>query len=266
MPSHRSLAALPKILLLLVLPGQLITIAPPARAQTPTQTQTEVPWYARRNTFGVTFAYSPDSSHMLLGLAERRKLLQIGASYNRRLVLNRLVSWQYSGELLPVALVSDPLTRVVENQVTPAPSTVILDNQPPMISCAPVTTPYTIFLGDGTVFASGTETTSCHGRRWTIGQEFAPVGFQWNFLPHRRLQPFLNGHGGYIYSTEPIPVDFAGSFNFTFAFGAGVELYRSEHRSVRIEYRYHHISNHDTAPYNPGIDNGVIQVGYAFGR
>jgi opacity protein-like surface antigen len=69
-----------------------------------------------------------------------------------------------------------------------------------------------------------------------------------------------------MYSTRPIPVPFAGSFNFTFDIGAGLELYRSKSRSVRAEYRFHHISNHDTANYNPGIDNGVLQITYAFGR
>jgi len=35
---------------------------------------------------------------------------------------------------------------------------------------------------------------------------------------------------------------------------------------VRAEYRYHHISNHETASQNPGIDNELFQVTYAFGR
>lgn len=62
------------------------------------------------------------------------------------------------------------------------------------------------------------------------------------------------------------PVYYAGSFNFTFDLGAGFEWYRSGNQSVRVQYRYHHISNHETAMYNPGIDNGVLQVAYVFGR
>jgi opacity protein-like surface antigen len=94
----------------------------------------------------------------------------------------------------------------------------------------------------------------------------SPVGFQWNFLPRRKLQPFIIGHGGSMYSTRPIPIQEAGSFNFTFDLGAGFELYRSKTHSVRAEYRYHHISNHNTANQNPGIDNGLFQVTYSFGR
>ena len=69
-----------------------------------------------------------------------------------------------------------------------------------------------------------------------------------------------------MYSTQPIPVPMAGSFNFTFDLGAGLEIFRNRHQSVRGEYRYHHISNHETATENPGIDNGLFQVTYAFGR
>jgi hypothetical protein len=248
-------------LFLLLSPAAILTPSP-ARAQT----QSEIPWYARTNTFGVTFAYSPDSSHILLGVAEQRRILEIGVSYNRKLVMNRFLNWQYSAELLPVALESDPLTRVVETQITPTPATTVYNNEPPITTCAPITAPYTVYLANGSVYATGTETITCQGRRWTIGQAMSPVGFQWNFLPRRRLQPMLEGHGGYLYSTQPIPVTYAGSFNFTFDIGLGFELYRSSRRSIRAEYRYHHISNSNTAPYNPGIDNGVIQVSYTFGR
>lgn len=85
-------------------------------------------------------------------------------------------------------------------------------------------------------------------------------------MPRHKLQPFFIGHGGYMYSTQPIPISTAGSFNFTFDFGAGFEFYRSKTRSIRAEYRFHHISNHDTASQNPGIDNGLLQVTYSFGR
>ncbi len=57
-------------------------------------------------------------------------------------------------------------------------------------------------------------------------------------FPRNKLQPFFIGHGGYMYSTQPIPVQFAGSFNFTFDLGAGFELYRSKTKSIRAEYRY----------------------------
>jgi hypothetical protein len=228
------------------------------------QAPAESPYYARTNTFSIFSAYSGDSSHILLGKAENRMLLEFGAAYGRKLFLNRIVNWQYNGELLPVALESDPHSHLVFNQTLPTVATGSYDSEPE-VSCAPVTTPYSWTLANGVTY-SGTFTQTCHGRQWTIGEAISPVGFQWNFLPRRKTQPFLIGHGGYMYSTQPIPISTAGSFNFTFDFGAGLELYRSKTRSIRAEYRIHHISNHGTAHDNPGIDNGLFQLTYSFGK
>ena len=74
------------------------------------------------------------------------------------------------------------------------------------------------------------------------------------------------GHGGYMYTTQEVPVADAGSFNFTFDGGIGVEVYRSRTKSVSLEYRYHHFSNNNTASANPGVDNGLFQATYSFGR
>ncbi len=224
------------------------------------------PYFARRNTFSFFGAYSNDSSHILLGDAEQRKLLNFGAAYGRRLLLGHIVNWQYSGEFVPLAMESDPQSREVDNQTFPTVATHIYYDQEPVVSCAPQTQPYILYLENGTVYSSGTATITCFGRYWTIGEAFSPVGFQWNFLPQRKVQPFLIGHGGFMYSTKPIPVPYAGSFNFTFDVGAGIEVYRAKMRSIRVECRYHHISNHDTAIENPGIDNGMLQVTYSFGR
>lgn len=220
--------------------------------------------YARRNSFGVLMAYSNDSSHMLLGVSERRKLLNIGVSYSRKLLVTRFGVWTYDGEILPVALESDPLTRSVNVQTSPTNGTVVNDGGPPMATCAPFVNPYNFTLNGITY--TGVDTFTCHGRQWTIGEAISPVGLQWNFFPRRKVQPLIEGHGGYMYSTHSIPVGGAGAFNFTFDFGGGIEYFRSRSRSIRVEYRYHHISDHDTSIENPGIDNGVVQLSYVFGR
>ncbi len=231
-------------------------------AALPAQTSSGHLYYARVNTLGVLGAYSWDSSHILLGDAEQRRLVNIGVSYSRRLFLNHVVDWQYDGEFLPVALESDPLQRIVDAQTSPTAETYTSDLQSPPVTCAPATISYSYTINNVTY--SGAETATCYSRRWTIGEAISPMGLQWNFLPRRRIQPFLDGHGGYMYSTRPIPVDSAGSFNFTFDVGAGIEVYRSRASSIRAEYRYHHISNNDTATANPGIDSGLFQVTYCF--
>ena len=58
----------------------------------------------------------------------------------------------------------------------------------------------------------------------------------------------------------------AGSFNFAFNFGGGVEFFRSQTQSIRLEYQVQHLSNKDTADLNPGIDSGFVRFTYAFGR
>jgi opacity protein-like surface antigen len=241
----------------------LILTAPAAIAQS----APENPYFARKNAFGVFTAYSNDSSHMLLGYANSRKLLDIGASYSRRLIVNRIVNWQYDGEILPVALESDPVAQQTVYQTSPTELTEVEPNTVPFTACVPGTVSFNeTFNSNGTpITYAGTIVTTC-SRQWTIGEGISPVGFRWNFMPRRKIQPFFIGHGGYMYSTRPIPVESAGSFNFTFDIGAGLELYRSKTKSIRAEFRYHHISNHNTATVNPGIDSGLYQVTYSFGR
>ncbi len=228
------------------------------------QTAPVSPYYSRVNTFGFLAAYSNDSSHMLLGLSENRRLLNFGAIYSRRLYENHVVNWQYNAEVLPVALESDPVEHTTITLVSPP------QNQPiapitgvPISACIANAGTYTVTF-EGVVYDYAYKTTC--SRRWTVGEGMSPVGFQWNFLPRRKLQPIVLGHGGYMYSTQPIPVANAGSFNFTFDFGVGFELYQSRTRSVRVDYRYHHISDHYTSELNPGIDNGLFSVTYSFGR
>ena len=238
------------------------------RAQRPATHVAPPSSYARQNAFGVFGAYSETSSHILMGIAEDRKLLEIGVVYNRRLLLKRTLHWQYSAEYLPVALESDPVQTLTIHQTAPLKYSYTIPAQTSLPACKSGTASYSnteTINGVTYVTSAGTYDVAC-SRRWTMGQALSPVGFQVNFRPRHTLQPFLIGHGGYMYSNRPIPTETAGSFNFTFDGGAGLELFRTRSQSVRAEYRYHHISNHDTANMNPGIDNGVFQLTYVFGR
>lgn len=247
--------------LLLIRPFLILLALTFAAAAAWAQTPDANPYFARKNTFSVFGAYSNDSSHILLGLSENRKLLDFGLSYSRRLWMGRIVNWQYNGELLPIALESDPVVYQKETYIAPSifAGTTQTITFLPVSACQP---------GSGTVTENPVvfDYVNTCGRRWTFGEAVSPIGMQWNFMPYRKTQPFVIAHGGYMFSTEPIPTANAGSFNFTFDLGAGIEMYRSKSQSVRAEFRYHHISNHDTAGENPGIDNGLFQVTYSFGR
>jgi Lipid A 3-O-deacylase (PagL) len=219
--------------------------------------------YSRLNSFGLFGEYSNDSSHIVLGTAENRKLLNFGGTYSRRVLLNRFVDGQYMLELRPIILESDPVFHETIHSTLPPPPYTVSNNSEFAAACHPFTEAFTTTIGGVTY--SDTETVTC-GRRWTFGQGFAPVGFKWNFGPRHRVQPVVTTLLGYMFSTQPIPVAAAGSWNFTIEIGAGFELYRSAKKSFRVEYRYHHISNNYTADTNPGIDSGLFQVTYAFGR
>lgn len=220
--------------------------------------------YARKNSFGVLFAYANDSSHIFLGDAEQRKLLNVGLSYSRKLILNHAMNWQYDGEVLPVTLESDPLTKIVIQQTSPTQQTNVYTGLSPSVLCAPQIITYDVAAGNETFI--GTETITCSGRQWTYAGGLSPIGTQLNFSPARRIQPLLEAHGGFLYAAREIPIEGASAFNFTFDVGAGLEWYRTRNRSLRFEYRYHHTSNANTAPQNPGIDNGLLQVSYVFGH
>src|SRR5260370_9022697 len=68
--------------------------------------------FSRRNTFTVFTEYSNDSSHMLMGIAEDRKLTALGASYARGLWSSRVGDLRYLAEVRPVLMESDPVNLV----------------------------------------------------------------------------------------------------------------------------------------------------------
>ena len=75
---------------------------------------------------------------------------------------------------------------------------------------------------------------SC-GTRWTYMASANPVGFRVNFRPKHKLQPFIDSHLGAFLAPHNEPVDGSSSFNFTFKFGAGLELYRNSGKSFAVE-------------------------------
>ena len=146
--------------------------------------------YTRRNSFGVLTAFSFESGRISEGSAEDRYLLNIGVSYNRRLYANHWINWQYDGELLPVALDSDPV-QVTVTTFDFGPETVTsTTTEPTERHCRNNSGSATLPNGDSYSYVG-----TC-SRRWVIGEAFSPVGFLWNFLPRHKLQPFFIGHGG----------------------------------------------------------------------
>jgi len=219
--------------------------------------------FSRKNTWTVFAEYSNTSSHIVAGAARQRKLADLGFAYTRRVVRFWGTDLSYQIELRPVMFESDPL-QITRYQFTPSgissPSPASETQTTAVVSpCQP---------GSGkSIFPGETETysTTC-GRQWTFGEGFSPFGFKYSMRTRHKIQPFLIGTLGYTYTSRPVPVSDAESFNFLIDAGAGVEVFRSKTKSIAVECRVHHFSNWDTAQANPGTDNVMYKVSYSFGK
>ena len=224
-------------------------------------------FFGAKNTFSGFAEYSNDSSHIVLGLSDNRKLAALGGTYARRLLRTTAFTWQWMVEARPFLLESDP---VGSRQVTPqagsgdSPVDTVLSLQRAS-DCVParetVTFPNPVNMQPMTVAIVET----C-GRRWTYAGALSPLGQKVSFLPRRRVQPFVVGNAGFLVARHAIPLDAARRFNFTFEFGAGLEWFSATAHSFAVEYRVHHLSNDFTAQSNPGVDNGMLKVTYSFSR
>lgn len=229
--------------------------------------------FSRKNTFSLFVEYSPTSSHILLGAARQRILVDFGGAYTRRLVTFWGSDLGYHVEVRPVFFESDPLsiTRSTVSVTEPPPIGFYTDTETtasaPIGKCQPASGTIVYPPIGGNSEETINYVTTC-GRQWTFGQVFTPIGFQYSMRIHHPLQPFLIGTLGYMYTSRPVPVADAEAFNFVFDFGAGIELYGSnpKKRSLSVQVRYHHFSNRDTAQSNPGTDNIVYNLSYNFGH
>jgi hypothetical protein len=220
--------------------------------------------YSRKNTLTVFGEYSNDSSHIILGSTPDRKLAGAGVQYERRLVENGFLRWSYEAEFRPVVISSDPVAQTVETLCVGTCYT-----EPPFKSlvfkCVAGTLTFPVVEEPGGATGSGTSTQTC-SRQQTFAQGGSPIGLRVNLMPRRPLQLTFSSNGGYMFATKAIPVPQAGSFNFTFNFGGGLEYFYRPHRSVRLEYLVQHYSNHYTAQQNPGVDSGFVRLSYGFGK
>jgi opacity protein-like surface antigen len=224
--------------------------------------------YSNRTVFGGFVEYSNDSSHMLLGYADGRKITAIGASFERRSFLKTNVTGSWLAEVRPYMTVTDPTMTgfLLKFPQQPAYSGMVTFDSPVPVDKPVNGTPLNVLLVTQNQVYAGTA-TYVGGTRSTYVSGFSPVGYKVSVFPHKHIQPFVTGLSGFAVSPRDIPVFNSSSINYTFEFGAGVEIYQSHMRSVQMEYRYHHLGNTSSGNVaNPGIDSGVLKVSYSFGR
>ncbi len=223
--------------------------------------------YSTPKVFSGFVEYSNDSSHMLLGYADGRKITAVGASFEKRSFLKQNLAGSFVAEVRPFMSVTDPTMKGISLEFPQQPSysgIVRFSSAVPVDK--PVTnTPLNVILVTQNRVYAGTATYLA-GTRSTFVSAFSPLGYKLSLLPSKRFQPFVTGLGGFAVSPRDIPVFNSSAFNFTFEFGAGVQIYRTHTRSCQLEYRYHHLANTGGSAANPGIDSGVFKATYSFGR
>jgi hypothetical protein len=100
------------------------------------------------------------------------------------------------------------------------------------------------------------------GRAPVSGFAMSPIGFEGQMRILSRWRAYTAGAAGVVWFSRAVPVASARAFNYTFEVGGGM-LWRIRSRdSLRIGYKFHHLSNLYTAPENPGIDGAVFLAGF----
>lgn len=171
---------------------------------------------------GVWAAYSPDSM-VGIGKVLNRKFFELDGQYAVTFRARRRVAWKFVAEVVPVALLNEPTEYYFNTQHQSTGS-----------------------RAGATTYAGGV----------------TPLGLQVNFRNGRRVQPFFDAHGGMLYFTRQEPVPNSSQYNFTFNFGTGVQVFAGKRSSLLVGYKYHHISNADSATKNPGVDSNEVYAGW----
>lgn len=175
------------------------------------------------NEFGFWGGVSFDAT-TLIGKTPDARFGNIGLRYGRVLAASKTVAFEWTIDVIPVAILSN-------NRFTVVPS------------------------GSGFIF---TQT-----RKSVYGWGAAPIGLKFNFRRDRRVQPFGQATGGFLYFNEQVPIAGAARFNFTYDFSGGVQIVNSNRRAFTIGYKYQHISNGYRATFNPGVDVQMIFAGFS---
>ena len=107
-----------------------------------------------------------------------------------------------------------------------------------------------------------TSVTIEEGRGRVSGFAISPIGLEGQVRIFARWHVYTAGAAGVVWFSRAVPVAYARSFNYTFELGGGMLWRISSKDSLRIGYKFHHLSNLYTASQNPGIDGAVFLLGF----
>ena len=175
-------------------------------------------------TNGESGAASLSIQRQLIGKTPDAKFGNIGLRYGRVLKTSKTVAFEWTIDVIPVSVLSNPRPEV-------------------------------------TAAGPGFTITSLV-RHSVYGFGAAPIGWKFNFRRNRRVQPFGQATGGFLYFNRQAPVDDSSRFNFTFDFSGGVQIVNSNRRSFtnRLQVPTHLEWLHGDLQSGCGCADGVCGV------
>lgn len=171
------------------------------------------------------FANTSLANATLYGTSRDRHLTLFGLQYARLLLDKNAFALNYTPEIIPLAVLSQPALGHL---------------------AVPVRTPLT---HNQIAYAAGAN----------------PIGAELVLLPQKRVQPLIGTTEGFLFFNRNVPSPLAAQFNFAFTVGTGVKARLTESTGISIGYFFHHFSNAGEARQNPGLDSHLISFGYIFG-
>ena len=99
------------------------------------------------------------------------------------------------------------------------------------------------------------------GRGPVLGFGASPLGLELLGPRMRAVRPYLAAAAGFLWFARNTPEPEARRLNATFEVGAGLRVARRERHTLLVGWKFHHLSNAWTAPYNPGLDGNVVYLG-----
>ena len=207
-------------------------------------------------SFGVTASYSPDSSHILIGEAEQRRIWTLGVEYTHRLTraalplrLRSIASCRSTRRSTPPwsALIYTVAGQTTATQPRPSRARHYGRSRPrrhhrraprrrsrPSMPSTEMRTP-----------------TQARSRR----SARAPRLFQ-----HHSIQPSFSLDLGFVVATRDIPMDDSDQFNYMFSFGPGVQFYTTPAGLHAHGVYLSPCLQRQPGNENPGVDQGTFRV------
>lgn len=87
----------------------------------------------------------------------------------------------------------------------------------------------------------------------------------WRFTAREDLAPYLFAGGGILYVDLGLP-SMGSRLDFSYQGGTGLQYRLTKDTALTFEYRYHHVSNADTATPNEPLNSSKVLLGISLFR